>query len=146
MNNNLIKKQPKTKALVKSDERKVGKLSKKAQTFLDIMKESFGFEPAKEFIELYSNEQTLYQELFLRYTDKLKRRRMHKTDVAMFWRLHAELKDTLKTFIKYSYPTLRTMDVKGDLGQRPVFNINLGVPPAPEIKDVTPTINVTGGK
>ena len=34
------------------------------------------------------------------------------------------------------------MDVKGDVGQRPIFNINLGVPPEPEIKNVTP-IDVT---
>lgn len=136
MAKNLIKKSKKTKALVK--ERETGKLSKQAKTFLGIMKESFGFEPAREFIELYANEQTLYQELYLRYTNKTKRRYMKPIDINMFWKLHAELKDTLKTFIKYSYPTLRTMDVKGGTGARPIFNINLGIPPEPEIKNVTP--------
>ena len=140
---NLTKTPAKTKALKKSVS-KTGKLSKSAKTFLDIMKESFGFEPAKEFIELYANEQALYQELYLRYTSKTKRRRMVPADIHMFWKLHAELKDTLKTFIKYSYPTLRTMDVKGDAGTRPIFNINLGVPPAPEMKNTTPIINIEG--
>lgn len=146
MGKNLIKKEKVTKA---PTIRKKGKLSKQAQTFLEIMKESFGFEPAKEFIELYANEQTLYQELYLRYTNRRKRAKMSAAEIHMFWKLHAELKDTLKTFIKYSYPTLRTMDVKGGPGQVPIFNINLGIPPEPKMKKVNPeaseiTIDVGG--
>lgn len=130
----LIKKQKSTQ-IKKSA---AGKLSKKAQTFLQICKESFGFEPAREFINLYANEQELYQELYLEYTDKKKRAKMLAVDVDMLWFLHKEIKDSLKTFIKYSYPTLRAMAVKGDIGTRPIFNINLGVPSQPEAITVTP--------
>jgi hypothetical protein len=145
MTKGLIKRQPKKIQQLKKSTSKEGKISKTSATFLAIMKEEFGFEPAKEFIELYSNEQYLYQELYLRFTNKNKRRRMSILDINTFWKLHAELKDTLKTFIKYSYPTLRTMDMKGDGGSRPIFNINLGVPPEPKMKNVSPTIDITEG-
>ena len=115
-----------------------GNLSKKATTFLSICKENFGFEPAKEFIEIYSKEQELYQELYLEFTDKEKRPKMSEADVGLFWRLHSEIKDSLKMFMKYSYPTLRAMNVQGNIGVTPIFNINLGAPP--EIEEVT---NVT---
>ena len=112
-----------------------GNLSKKATTFLAICKENFGFEPAKEFIGIYSKEQELYQELYLEFTDKDKRPLMSEADVGLFWKLHSEIKDSLKLFMKYSYPTMRAMNVQGNLGIRPIFNINLGAPP--EIEQVT---------
>jgi len=116
-----------------------GKLSKKATTFLAICKEEFGFEPAKEFINLYANEQELYQELYLEYTSSDTRTLMPEASVNMFWKLHAEIKDSLKTFMKYAYPTMRAMNVSGELGVRPIFNINLGAPPEIErVTDVTP--------
>ena len=112
-----------------------GNLSKKATTFLAICKENFGFEPAREFIEIYSKEQELYQELYLEFTDKEKRPKMSEADVGLFWQLHAQIKDSLKLFMKYSYPTLRAMNVQGNLGVTPIFNIQLGAPS--EIKQVT---------
>ena len=115
-----------------------GNLSKKATTFLAICKEEFGFEPAKEFINLYAKEQELYQELYLEYTHSDTREVMCEASITMFWTLHREIKDSLKTFMKYSYPTLRAMNVQGNLGVTPIFNIQLGAPP--EIEEVT---NVT---
>ena len=64
---------------------------------------------------------------------------MPEASVNMFWKLHAEIKDSLKTFMKYAYPTMRAMNVSGELGVRPIFNINLGAPPEIErVTDVTP--------
>lgn len=131
----LIKQQKASKIKRRSNK---GNLSKKATTFLAICKENFGFEPAKEFIGIYSKEQELYQELYLEFTDKEKRPKMSEADVGLFWKLHSEIKDSLKLFMKYSYPTLRAMNVQGNIGVTPIFNIQLGAPP--EIEEVT---NVT---
>ena len=63
---------------------------------------------------------------------------MTALEVDMFFQLHKEIKDSLKTFFKYSYPTMRAMQVKGDVGSRPIFNINLGVP----VKEPIEVVNI----
>jgi len=139
MTNNLISKAKSATPFKIARTSKTGKLSKKAKTFLEMCKTQFGFEPAREFIEHYSREMTLYQELWLRYSSDVDRQNMSQQDIEAFWRMHDALKDSLKTFMKYSYPTMRATQVKGSGGPAPVFNINLG---APE-KSKSKTINVT---
>jgi len=142
MNKSLIKKAKKAAPFTRERMTKGGKLTKKAQNFLQMCKEQFGFEPAKEFIQHYSREMIMYQELWLDYSNKDRRQTMTEVDINAFWKLHAEIKDSLATFMRYSYPTQRATQVKDVGGPTPVFHINL-VPQEPAMRHTNSVINVT---
>ena len=142
MTKSLIKKAKKSSPFKALPESKDGKLSKERQTFLQIVKENFGFEPAREFINMYTNEQELYQDLHHKMKDEKRRAKMTDEEKGLFWRLHTEIKESLKTVMRYSYPSLKSAEIKGSGGPAPVFNINLGFADKP-MKSANPVIDVT---
>ena len=137
--NNLIKKKKtkKTSAATKKRESKKGLPSKKAQTLLAILQDNYKLEPIGEFVAVYSDEQILYQELMLKYKSEKKRVLMTAEELERLWYLHKEIKDSHKTLIKYSYPIMRAMELTGDTGKAPIFNITVVPTTTPDGSPVT---------
>jgi len=127
--------------------KRAGALSKKAQTFLELCKENFQFDPAKEFIGMYSKVKLRFEELDVQFNTPTRRANMTPAERAEYWHLYDKITDALKVFLKFSFPTLKSMDVSGDTGGTSIFHINI---PAPvDIQRVDSdgkTINITPQK
>lgn len=113
-----------------------GTLSKKARSMMEML-EKKRFNPVEEFLGMYLEERALYTELLETMKDEDKRPEMSKSDERLFKFLAGELRLSLETLFKYVFPTLRSIESKGDVGTRPILNFNLN--PQVEMKQVEPS-------
>lgn len=100
--------------------RERGSLNKKATTFLNMCKEHFDFEPAKDFIRLYTPLKIRLAELEADFGTS----RMTPELRAEYFSLFSIIKEGLTLMMKYSYPTLKSSEITGDSGMTHIFNIN----------------------
>jgi len=133
--NLIVKKRRRKKTAVKTTR---GNLPKKSLTFLRVMQEEFSFEPAREFMLTYVDEKELYTYYYDKFRNPKKRATMTPEQIVTFWKLHADLKDSQKTILKYCYPTLRSKDIKLEGGVQPIFNINLAPKQNVKLKSANP--------
>ena len=125
--------------------RKRTSLTKKSKSMLKALEDDHKFNPVQEFVNLYRKEQKVYEELLTKIQSPTKRTKLSQQEHTLFKHLSADLKASLTTIFRHTYPTLRAMDVAGAMGEVPIFNINIGGS-TPSKKGKSTVIDVTSQK
>ena len=146
--NNIIIRPDKKKPFVAPEgfgPKKRGKISKKKETLLEILREDFHFDPIKKYLKLFTNAEIVYDDLIDTYLDNEKRGAMPAADLNALGNSTGQMQASLNNIIKFTFPTLKTMEVQGGTGTAPIFLINTGqpivaLPPGQGAIDVTPEV------